>query len=72
MKESGICGREGCGGIVVRHSLGCAQAVSRCMRCFTEYDRVLGGQRTFAAVSIPTFSHRISGVWRDFLSWRDV
>jgi hypothetical protein len=72
MKESVICVREGCGGVVVRHSLGCGQAVSRCMRCFTKYDPVVGGQRTFAPVSAPTLSRRVVGAWREFLSWRDA
>jgi hypothetical protein len=39
---SGIvrCTADGCGGIVVRHSIGCGMAVRRCERCFARYEYV--------------------------------
>jgi hypothetical protein len=32
------CTSDGCGGEVVRHSLGCGIAVGRCARCFARYE----------------------------------
>lgn len=32
------CTSDGCGGEVVRHSLGCGIAVGRCTRCFARYE----------------------------------
>lgn len=37
-RASAVCTRGGCGGELVRHSLGCGIAVDRCLRCFTHYD----------------------------------
>jgi hypothetical protein len=59
------CVVEGCGGAVVRHSLGGAQAVHRCTRCFRRYQ--------LRSLSPP--ESREPGVLRrflaDFVSWRD-
>jgi len=32
-----VCTVPGCGGTVVRHSLGSGQSVDRCIRCFRRY-----------------------------------
>jgi hypothetical protein len=32
------CTARGCGGEIVRHSLGCGMAVGRCPRCFASYE----------------------------------
>lgn len=35
--RTAVCTADGCGGMVVRHSLGGAQSVDRCTRCFRRY-----------------------------------
>jgi len=32
------CTSHGCGGDILRHSLGCGMAVARCTRCFARYE----------------------------------
>ena len=36
--RAAACVVPGCGGAVVRHSLGAGQAVRRCVRCFRRYE----------------------------------
>jgi hypothetical protein len=55
-----ICVVEGCGGSIVRRSLGSGMAVHRCTRCFRRY-RV----RDVAPQS------RLRRFVTDFVSWRD-
>lgn len=62
---STICARDGCGGIVLRHSLGCGQAVYRCHRCFTTYDAVP------ATASEPSLRDRVASSWSRFRHWRE-
>jgi hypothetical protein len=59
------CVAEGCGGVVVRHSLGGGQAVYRCARCFRRY------QFTPAASAGPEPQSRLRRFINDFVSWRD-
>ena len=62
------CIRDGCGGVVVRHSLGCAQSLYRCTRCFQDYDR-----RAVAASGVDRtpLRQRVSDAWREFVVWQD-
>jgi hypothetical protein len=60
------CILDGCGGMVVRHSLGGAQAVYRCSRCFRRY-QVRAGIAGEAAQTQGRFRRFLS----DFVSWRD-
>jgi transposase-like protein len=52
--------------MVLRHSLGCGQAVYRCTRCFRTYDRL---QTTAAEPS--TFRGRMARVWSELRTWRE-
>jgi len=57
------CIVEGCGGAVVRHSLGGGQSIDRCTRCFRRYQLKPGVQ-----------SHGPGAFRRflnDFVTWRD-
>jgi len=58
------CIAAGCGGIVVRHSLGGGQSVDRCTRCFRRYQVRAHG----AAVRQPGAFRRFLN---DFVTWRD-
>jgi hypothetical protein len=64
LPDSRSCARDGCDGIVLRHSLGCAQSVYRCTRCFRTYDRPQPGTRT-------TIGARVSQAWNEFRTWRE-
>jgi hypothetical protein len=62
--RTNACIVPGCGGAVVRHSLGGGQAVDRCVRCFRRY--------RLAPASAP--EHEPSKLRRfidDFVSWRE-
>ena len=52
----------GCGGEVVRHSLGCGMAVGRCTRCFARYE--LAAERDAPRGRWSAFLH-------DMISWRE-
>ncbi|MBI5288425.1 MAG: hypothetical protein HY873_05590 [Chloroflexi bacterium] len=58
------CIAAGCGGMVVRHSLGGGQSVDRCTRCFRRYQ-----------VRATVAEGRRPGAFRrfidDFVAWRD-
>lgn len=60
------CILDGCGGMVVRHSLGGAQAVYRCTRCFRRYQL-----RPGAAAGESSPPGRFRRFLTDFVSWRD-
>lgn len=60
------CILDGCGGMVVRHSLGDAQAVYRCTRCFRRYQLRKG-----TAVREASPPGRLRRFLSDFVSWRD-
>ncbi len=55
-----VCVVPGCGGAVVRHSLGGGQAVDRCVRCFRRYRLATGHE--------PSKLRRFID---DFVSWRE-
>ena len=59
-----VCVMEGCGGAVLRHSLGAGQAIQRCTRCFRRYqvraDRLSTEQRS-----------KLRRIVDDFLAWRE-
>ena len=58
-----ICAAEGCGGKVIRHSLGNGQAVDRCTRCFRRYE-------VRASAPVATRS-RLRRVVDEIVNWRD-
>lgn len=60
------CILDGCGGMVVRHSLGGAQAVYRCSRCFRRYQ-----VRSGVAIEEAPAQGRVRRFLSDFVSWRD-
>jgi hypothetical protein len=60
------CILEGCGGMVVRHSLGGAPAVYRCSRCFRRYP-----VRSDIAIEDAHPPGRLRRLLNDFTSWRD-
>ena len=57
------CVVNGCGGVVVRHSLGGGQAVHRCTRCFRRY-RAMG-------VAALEPKGRLRRFLDDFVAWRE-
>lgn len=59
------CVVSGCGGSVVRHSLGGGQSVQRCTRCFRRY------QVRLSVHSEPAAPGRLRRLLNDFVSWRD-
>ena len=61
------CIVRGCGGAVVRHSLGGAQSVDRCTRCFRRYQVRPALQRNAEARE----PGRIRRFLNEFVSWRD-
>ena len=62
-QRTSVCVVRGCGGAVVRHSLGAGQAVDRCVRCFRRYD--------VTSAAPEPFSTRLRRVVDDFISWRE-
>ncbi len=60
-----VCVVSGCGGAVVRHSLGGGQSVHRCMRCFRRYE-VVG-----AAATRALGRSRLRQIIDEFVSWRE-
>ncbi len=56
------CVIDGCGGAVVRHSLGGGQSVYRCLRCFRRYQ---------AASALPETRSRLRRMVDEFVSWRE-
>jgi hypothetical protein len=62
-RHSDVCQREGCGGLLVRHSLGCGIAVDRCVRCFRNHD---------AEAAPPPTPGRLRRFIAEFVSWREV
>lgn len=58
-----VCLVPGCGGLVVRHSLGGGVAVDRCTRCFRRYQlrSAHEGERG-----------RLRRVLDEFVSWKDA
>ena len=58
-----ICLVEGCGGAVVRHSIGISQSVDRCVRCFRRY-------RLAPNATQPSPS-KLRRFLDDFVSWRE-
>lgn len=65
-ERSPRCVVDGCGGMVVRHSLGGGQAVDRCTRCFRRYRVTL---RVVAGADAPR--GRFQRFLDDFKNWRD-
>lgn len=61
-----LCTQGGCAGIVLRHSLGCAQAVRRCTRCFRSYDAIWATES-----ESPTLRMRMARAWTEFRAWRE-
>ena len=61
-----MCTIPGCGGIIVRHSLGGGQSDIRCIRCFQRYR-----QREAAAFGDTSSSSRLRRVLNEFASWRE-
>jgi hypothetical protein len=62
-ERTATCTVEGCGGTVVRHSLGGGQSIDRCTRCFRRYEmrsRVAVGERS-----------RLRRVVDEIINWRD-
>ena len=57
------CTADGCGGIVLRHSIGCGMAVRRCERCFARYE--------LASPNRAPRRPALQRLLRDFASWRD-
>jgi hypothetical protein len=57
------CVVEGCGGAVVRHSLGAGQSIERCTRCFRRYQLRVEADR-------PNES-RLRRMLDDFVNWQD-
>ena len=57
------CIVEGCGGAVVRHSLGGGQSIDRCTRCFRRYQLKSGPQ--------PHHPGAFRRFLNDFVTWRD-
>lgn len=57
------CSAEGCGGKVVRHSLGNGQSVDRCTRCFRRYE-VRGS-------AIASSRERLRRVVDEIVNWRE-
>ena len=57
------CAFEGCGGKVVRHSLGNGQSVDRCTRCFRRYE--------VRASSMTEPRSRLRRVVDEIVNWRD-
>jgi hypothetical protein len=53
----------GCGGTVVRHSLGAGMSVDRCTRCFRRY-------QVRRSVD-PAMKSRLQRFVHDFKTWRD-
>jgi hypothetical protein len=60
-----VCVAEGCGGAVVRHSLGGGQSVDRCTRCFRRYQT---RARTHNGAS---GRGRLRLLFREFVTWRE-
>jgi hypothetical protein len=60
-----VCVVPGCGGAVVRHSLGGGQSVHRCMRCFRRYE--VTGARVARAFG----RSRLRQLIDEFVSWRE-
>ncbi len=63
------CTTEGCGGEILRHSLGCGMATGRCTRCFTRYNLA----DTTTPVSGATASSRrpLQRLLHDFITWQE-
>jgi hypothetical protein len=57
------CTAEGCGGKVVRHSLGNGQSVNRCTRCFRRYE--------VRARSAAAPRSRVRRMVDEIVNWRD-
>ncbi|HXK33613.1 MAG TPA: hypothetical protein VNM91_06350 [Dehalococcoidia bacterium] len=57
------CVAPGCGGAVVRHSLGGGQSVRRCVRCFRRY-------QSRATAEVPPRG-RLRRMLDEFVGWRD-
>jgi hypothetical protein len=61
--RTAVCTVEGCGGKVVRHSLGSGQSVDRCTRCFRRY-------RTREGATAAQRS-RLRRMLDEFVGWRE-
>jgi hypothetical protein len=61
--RTATCIVSGCGGAVVRHSLGGGQAVDRCIRCFRRY-------KVRPRIAAPP-KGRLRRLLDEFFSWRD-
>ena len=61
--RTAVCVVPGCGGAVVRHSIGISQSVDRCVRCFRRY-------RLSSAAPQPSPS-KLRRFLDDFVSWRE-
>jgi hypothetical protein len=59
-----ICVVVGCGGSIVRHSLGGAQSVQRCTKCFRRY------QVRSAAITADERG-RLRRMFDEWVSWRE-
>jgi hypothetical protein len=60
-----VCTVPGCGGMVVRHSLGGGQSIDRCTRCFRRYQTRGSLDAQIARRS------RIRRMFDEFVSWRE-
>lgn len=61
-QDLAYCLTPGCGGPVVRHSLGAGQSVLRCMRCFRRYSR---------SIAVAPGGTALRRFVRDFVNWRE-
>jgi hypothetical protein len=57
-----LCTKPGCGGTLVRRSLGCGISTYRCLDCIRRESRRASEKRTSA----------LGRFARDFVSWRDT
>ena len=60
-----VCVVPGCGGVVVRHSLGGGQSIHRCLGCFRRYEMIS------AAETRTTGRSRLRQIIDEFVSWRE-
>jgi hypothetical protein len=63
--QTHACIVDGCGGAIVRHSLGGGQSVRRCTKCFRRYQ-----VRSAPAISASERS-RLRRVFDEWVNWRD-
>jgi len=63
--RTAVCTAPGCGGTVVRHSLGGGQSVDRCTRCFRRY------RARTAVEAEQAHRSRLRRMLDEFVGWRE-